>query len=135
MLVECKEYEIPLWKFLEFIHGSTERAAIKVVCGGPEAMEDKVREHYLTKNAFKSPDEKERLLKYYKDVSLWNLHIEYEFIYDNKHKGTLLTGVLVANCSYKDVREKELLERNDIKKAKRRAYDKKRRQEKLEGDK
>ena len=123
---ECGEYEITVDKLLKIVHSYTEKVKIYVV-GGAEACKDGVRAHYLTEDLFKSKEETDRVLKYYADVPVWNLHVSVEsadFIrwYDNKNKGTFMVASIVANCHYKDIREGYLREKEDIRKAKAKAY-------------
>ncbi len=123
---ECRHNEITVQKYLLFCHGYTERVAIKVV-GGIEMTKDKVHEFYLSESAT-TDSEQARLLEYYADVPIWNLHIEYAYLPSFGVKGRYLTGVLTANCHYGDVREGYLREKRDIRNEKQRMYRHKRKE-------
>ena len=80
-----------------------------------------MREFFLTENFSKSQEEIDRILKYYADVPVWNLHTEI----DNEYlcqKGNFVVVSIVSNCYYKDIRDGYLLEKSDIRKAKATEY-------------
>ena len=111
----CNESEITVNKFLSFCHYQTERIAIHVIGGRSE--------FWLTKDAASSTEEMDRLIKYYGEVPLWNLHVGYETdrLTGGMYYGrtSCIVGVLVANCKWSDVEPCYRLEKEDIKRAKR----------------
>ena len=124
---ECKETEITIKKLYYVVHRYTEPIKIHVVSGA-EGCQDKVNDFYITKNFAESQEETDRVLKYYADVPVWNLHIEYDCkrcSNGNVNCVGVFTSI-VANCHYADVREGYLREKEDIRKAKRKAQREKR---------
>ena len=125
---ECSEYEIPLWKFFKIIHIYTERVAIKVVTNSDYniARNDGFPkgEYYLSEDIFGGygKAEEERMLKYYKDAPIWNVHIAWDYCHARKGNGGAYVPVIVGNVKYADIREGWLAEKNDIRKAKQREY-------------
>lgn len=119
---ECNDYEITVAKLLNVVHRYTERIKIYVV-SDLEMFEDGQREFYITKNFSESQAEIDRVLKYYGDVPVWNIHVGVDDadLY-REHKGRYTVASIVANCHYADVREGFLREREDLRKAKRREY-------------
>lgn len=123
---ECKYNEITVEKLFNVVHRYTEPIKIYVVAG-VEGCQDKVKDFYITQNFAKSQEEIDRVLKYYADVPVWNLHIDFEGVRCKNGEvncGGLIASI-VANCHYKDVREGYLREKEDIRKAKRKEYRKK----------
>lgn len=123
---ECDEYEITVSKLLKVVHRYTERIKIYVV-GDEESIKDKVKEFYLTEDFSKNEEEIDRVLKYYADVPVWNLHVSVEQAYSVRYQNSASKGVftvasIVANCHYQDIREGYLREKEDIRKAKAKAY-------------
>ena len=118
---ECKEHEITVERLLNVVHRSTERIKIRVV-SDIQIFEDRVRLDYITTNFSKDKEEIERVLKYYKDVPCWNIHIETDNEYSYENKGCLVVSSIVANVHYSDIREGYLAEKIDLKKEKARAY-------------
>jgi hypothetical protein len=119
---ECKEYEITVRQFLRFCHHYTEKIKIHVVFRGEEDFKLKSpRQHdfYLTENASESKEETERLLKYYADVPLWNLHIESKWEPVIGRKGYFICCYLVAHCNYRDIYQGYEQEKKDRQKARR----------------
>ena len=118
---ECNEYEITIEKLLKFYHQFTETLMIHVVndkwidCKKIKGLK-RLGDFYLTCNAYKDT---ERLLKYYKDVPVWNLCACLENNGRNSVK-----ACLHVHCYFSDCMEEFLKEREDLKKssrAKRRA--------------
>ena len=123
---ECKEHEITIEKLYRVVHRYTEPIKIYVVSGA-EGFNDKVKDFYITKNLAESQEETDRVMKYYADVPVWNLHIAHELRrcqFGEVTSGGLVSSI-VANCHYADVREGYLREKEDIRKAKRKEYRKK----------
>lgn len=120
---ECKEYEITVENLLKIIHRNTERIKIKVIASY-EGTKDGVREFFLTENFSKSQEEIDRILKYYANVPVWNLHTEIDnkYLFCESQKGNFVVVSIVANCYYKDIRDGYLLEKSDIRKAKAKEY-------------
>lgn len=116
---ECDEYEVTIDKLLKLVHHYTEKIVIHVVVG-KEGLQDNVREFDLSQNASSSKEEMDRLLKYYADVPVWNLHVGIEDSFVYGLHGRFIVGTVVVNCHYKDIKESYLLEKNDIRRAKRR---------------
>lgn len=127
---ECNVYEITVAKLLNVVHNSTERIKIHVVSDF-DMCKDNQREFYITENFSENQAEIDRVLKYYADVPVWNIHIEIDDVhFYNDCKGRYTVASIVANCHYKDAREGFLREKEDLRKAKRREYNKKRRESK-----
>ena len=120
---ECKYYEITVEKLFNVVHRYTEPIKIHVVAGA-EGFQDKVKDFYITENIAKSKEEIDRVLKYYADVPVWNLHIEFDEMRCKTEKVICksLIASIVANCHYTDVREGYLREKEDVRKAKRKEY-------------
>ena len=141
---DSDEWNMPLWKFLRCTHYYTERVAIYVVGGSRQAMEDKISSFYLTEDAFKGVfhndySEVERLLKYYADAPVWNICGEFTVDirdhcdYNGKRiSGRHVTACVTARVHYDDIRSGYLAEKADIKKAKRKEYAKKRKEQKAD---
>ncbi len=134
---ECKENEITVEKLLKIVHHYTERIKIYVV-GDAAAAQDKVScaDFYLTKNFSKDQEEIDRVLKYYADVPVWNLHVSIDggFLYSDQCKGEYVVASIVANCHYTDMREGYLREKEDIRKAKAKAYRERRKARKAQSN-
>ena len=120
---ECTEYEITVKKLYSVVHRYTEPIKIRVVSGA-EGCIDKVRDFYITRNLAGTQEEIDRVMKYYADVPVWNLHIEYDSIRcsNGEVNSRGLVASIVANCHYADAREGYLREKEDIRKAKRKEY-------------
>ena len=120
---ECKEYEITIEKLYRVVHRYTELIKIHVV-SGVEGCNDKVKDFYITKNLAESQEETDRVMKYYADVPVWNLHIEHDGTRcsNGEVNSRGLVASIVANCHYADAREGYLREKEDIRKAKRKEY-------------
>ena len=120
---ECKYYEITVEKLFNVVHRSTEPIKIYVVAGA-EGLQDKVKDFYITENIAKSQEEIDRVMKYYADVPVWNLHIDFDEMRCRTGKVICnsLIASIVANCHYKDVREGYLREKEDVRKQKRKEY-------------
>ncbi|MBQ3286305.1 MAG: hypothetical protein IJH40_11820 [Ruminococcus sp.] len=83
-----------------------------------------MKDFYLTKNYnYHDKAETERLLKYYKDVPVWNITAWHEVDCREIRYG------VEARCHYKDLREGYLAEKADIKRAKQREYRKRRKEQ------
>ena len=74
---ECDEYEISISKLLNVVHSSTELIKIRVIADAA-MFEDKMHEFYLTSNFSESREERDRVRKYYSDVTVWNIHVDFE---------------------------------------------------------
>lgn len=126
---ECGEYEITIEKLLKVVHSYTDPIRIHVVIGDAWLTCEEARgtrrlhNFYLTK-AYRNcdDDETERLLKYYKDVPVWNLTAWHDVDCREIRYG------IEAHCHYKDVREGYLAEKADRKRAKERERRKKKRE-------
>lgn len=121
---ECNEYEITIEKLLKLVHNYTDPIRIHVVMGGAwQTCEEargtrRLHDFYLTKDFIdytdKGKKEKERLLKYYKDVPVWNLVAWHDV--DSRE----IRYGIEAHCKYVDIREGYLAEKADLKRAKER---------------
>ena len=120
---ECKYNEITVEKLFNVVHRYTEPIKIHVV-GGIEGCQDKVKDFYITENFAKSQEEIDRVLKYYADVPVWNLHIDFDGVRCKSGEVSCrgLIASIVANCYYKDVREGYLREKEDRRREKRKEY-------------
>lgn len=120
---ECKYNEITVEKLFNVVHRYTDPIKIHVV-PDIEAFQDKVKEFYITENFAKSQDEIDRVLKYYADVPVWNLHIEFDATRCKSGEVNChgLIASIAANCHYKDVREGYLREKEDRRREKRKEY-------------
>ena len=132
------EDQIPVWKFLAIIHRYTERVAIRVV-GDEMSIKDRVRgDPWLTRNAFGSDEETQRVLNYFADAPVWNVHTMWfecdPFYSPRDYKGDLICAGIVGNVHYRDVRTGLLREKEERKIEQRRQYQKKRREEKKNGN-
>lgn len=127
---ECNEYEITISKLLKVVHNYSELIKIRVI--SDDAMrEDNRHEFYLTENLSENQEETDRVLKYYADVPVWNIHATIENVYDIIRNGKMRNGnfavaAIVANCHYADVRKGFLREKEDMRKAKRKEYNQRR---------
>lgn len=113
---ECSQYEITIEQFYNFAHRYTEKIKIHVIFSGLKDWELKSpRQHdyYLTENMSKSPEEAERVIKYYGNVPIWSLHTEAKWEPVTGRKGFFICCYLVANCHYADVFEGRERERKD----------------------
>ena len=127
---ECSEYEITIEKLLNVVHSYTNPIRIQVVIGDAWLTCEEARgtrrlhNFCLTKAYTKYDDEeKERLLKYYKDVPVWNITAWHDVDCREIRYG------IEARCHYKDVREGYLAEKADLKRAKERVRRKKKREQ------
>lgn len=123
---ECKEYEITVEKLLSLVHSYTDPIRIHVVIGDAWLTCEEARgtrrlhDFYLTKNYRRGTAdgdmEKARLLKYYKDVPVWNI-----VVWHDVDCGEIRYGI-EAHCHYKDIRDGYLAEKADKKREQRREY-------------
>lgn len=123
---ECNDYEITASKLLKVVHRTTERIKIRVVSDAAMIV-DRQHEFYLTEN-FASRDEMDRVLKYYGDTPVWNIHVKFDYAFDYS-KGRGVIAAIVANCYYSDIREGFAREKADKKRARRREYYRRRKEE------
>jgi hypothetical protein len=117
---ECRDTEITIEKLLDVVHSYTDPIRICVVMGDAFLTCEEARgtrrlhDFYLTKAHTKyDAEEKERLLKYYKDVPVWNLTTWHDVDCREIRYG------IEARCYYKDVREGYLAEKADQKRERR----------------
>ena len=132
---ECNEYEITIEKLMRVVHNYTDPIRIRVVIGDAWRTCDEakhMRDFFLTEYySYRCREEQERLLKYYKDVPVWNLVVWTDGCYSSEKGRTMYMGI-EAHCHYKDIREGWLAEKDAVRKAKRAEY-RKRRKLKAEG--
>lgn len=131
---ECKKNEITVEKLMDIVHNYTDPIRICVVMGDAWLTCDeakRMRDFVLTERySYRDQKEKERLLKYYRDVPVWNLTVwvdKYPFASVN---GRSLFMGIEARCHYKDIREGWLAERADRERERKRAYRKRKKEEK-----
>lgn len=121
----CKESEITIEKLMNVVHNYTDPIRIRVVMGNAWLTCDEARrkrDFYLTERySYTDRVERERLLKYYKDVPVWNLVVWMDCDQYNKEGRAIYTGI-EAHCHYRDIREGYLAEQADKKREKRREY-------------
>ena len=120
---ECKYNEITVEKLFNVVHRYTDPIKIRIV-PDIETFQDKVKEFYITENFAKSQEEIDRVMKYYADVPVWNLHIEFDATRCKSGEVNCrgLIASIAANCHYKDVREGYLREKEDRRREKRKEY-------------
>lgn len=118
---EYNEYRITVKKLLNIVHRYTERIKIRVI-SDRKSIEDKVREFYLTDNFCRNQEETDRVLKYYAEVPVWNLHIEFDEqpVPSGDVHCHVVAASIVANCHYSDMREGFLTEKEDKRKEQQR---------------
>lgn len=122
---ECGKYEITIEKLLDIVHNYTDPIRITVVmrdawmtCEEAKRM----RNFTLTKcYRYTDKEETERLLKYYKDVPVWNLCVWVDGTESND-KGRAMYMGIEAHCNYKDIREGWLAEQADKRRERQREY-------------
>ena len=123
---ECKDYEITIEKLLRVVHNYTNPIRIYVVVGDERWDCDEARRMHdfeLTHcYSYYDKEETERLLKYYKDVPVWNLTAWHDVDCREIRYG------IEAHCHYRDVREGYLAEKADKRRAKQREYRKRRKE-------
>lgn len=118
---ECNEYEITVEKLLKVVHQYTEKIVIHVVSDS-EMIKDRRHEFDITRNFSESQEETDRVLKYYGDVPVWNLTVEYECEYLHGMKGKHIVCYIKARCYYRDAREGFLCEKEDLRKERQKKY-------------
>lgn len=132
---ECNECEITIEKLIQLVHSYTDPIKISVVMSDAWLTCDEARhmsDFCLTSSyTWKNKEETERLLKYYKDVPVWNLCVWVKGTYPSD-KGRALYMGIEAHCHYKDIREGWLAEKADIKRQKQREYRKRKMAEREE---
>ena len=110
-------------QFIDFVHYYTERMAIRVIIDNWHELRKikglkRLHDFYLT---YDLNAEKERILKYYENAPLWNLHVEFsEITAVRTYKA--LNYVLVANVSFSDIMEGYLKEKEDNKRKKQKRF-------------
>lgn len=122
---ECNECEITVEKLIRLVHSYTDPIKISVVMGDEWLTCDEARHmsDFCLTSAYtcRNKEETERLLKYYKDVPVWNLCVWVNGTYSSD-KGRAVYMGIEAHCFYKDIREGWLAEKADIKRQKQREY-------------
>lgn len=121
----CNEYEITIGQLLRVVHSYTDPVRIQVVMADAWMTCDEAKHMHdftLTK-CYRNIDtaEQERLLKYYKDVPVWNLTVWMDRHQSSGRGRAFYTGI-EARCHYKDMRDGWLAERADIRREKQREY-------------
>ena len=117
---------ITIEKLFNVVHSYTDPIRIKVImadswmtCDEAKRMRDFELVHcYRGKE---DTETYERIMRYYKDCTVWNLTVWVDGEYITPKGRTISMGI-EARCHYKDIREGWLAEQNDIRREKRRAY-------------
>lgn len=119
----CDRQEITIEKLMNVVHNFTDPIRIMVVmnhaaCANfPEAR--RMHDFILTAcYSYRDGKEQERLLKYYKDVPVWNLTVWQDGPYSSGTGRTYCYGI-EARCYYEDIREGWLAEKADKTKERR----------------
>ena len=121
----CNEHEITIEQLINVVHNYTDPIRIRVIMGNAWLTCEEARhmqDFYLTERySYTDVAEEKRLLKYYKDVPVWNLAVWMDCNLYSKEGRAIYTGI-EAHCHYKDIREGYLAEQADKKREKRREY-------------
>lgn len=133
---ECEKCEITVEKLMDIVHNYTDPIRICVMMGDAWLTCDeakRMRDFVLTERySYRDQKEKERLLKYYRDVPVWNLTVWVDkYPFATEHGRPLFMGI-EARCHYKDMREGWLAERADRERERKRAYRKRIKEEQNE---
>lgn len=122
---ECGQYEITIEKLMNVVHNYTDPIRIEVVMGDAWMTCDeakRMRDFTLTEcYSYRDKAEEARLLKYYKDVPVWNLTVWTDGMHCTE-KGRAMYMGIEARCHYKDIREGWLAEKADRKREQQKAY-------------
>lgn len=130
---ECEKSEITVEKLMDIVHNYTDPIRICVVMGDAWLTCDEAKRMHdfvLTERySYRDQKEKERLLKYYREVPVWNLTVWVDkYPFATEHGRPLFMGI-EARCHYKDMREGWLAERADRERERKRAYRKRKKEE------
>lgn len=115
-----QEYSITIEKLLNIVHSYTDPIRINVIMDNSGLIYEEARrmKDFVLTSCLKRDNETEteRLLKYYKDVPVWNLSVWHDFTYANsgEYQSCLAFGIQ-AQCHYSDIRNGFLAESVDIK--------------------
>ena len=119
----CGKYEITIEKLLDIVHTYTDPVRIEVIMGDAwrTCEEAKHMKDFLLTKKCGAHDRAEqvRLLKYYKDVPVWNLSVWLETSLAGDERRAVYTGIAVR-CHYQDMREGWLAEKADRAKERKR---------------
>lgn len=127
---------ITIRQFLKSIHRYTEWVRIQII---NDVLGEKAPS-YLSDNVFVlqkgeisnfGQKEEERILKYYGDAHVWNIHACIECVYgyiSYQNNSNWYAPVIEANVSFSEVRDAWHREKADIQREKRRARAKKRKE-------
>lgn len=133
---ECKENEITIEKLLNVVHSYTDSVRICVVLGDARlkfAEANNMHDFLLTDRCrWTDREEVERLMKYYKDVPVWNLTVWVDGPVSIDRGRTFYAGI-EARCNYEDIREAYLIEKEDLKKERKREAARRYRENQKEG--
>ena len=120
---------ITIRQFLNSIHRCTEWVRIKVV---NDVFGERKAPSYLSENVFAlqrgeqrniGEDELNRILEYYGDVHVWNVHAIIEEVHGHieyQNNSMWYTPVIEANVSFSEVRDAWYREKADMQREKRR---------------
>lgn len=120
---------ITIHQFLNSIHRYTEWVRIKVV---NDVFGEKKAPKYLSENVFAlqkgeqkniGEEEERRIIKYYGDAHVWNVHAIIEDVYgyiQYQNNSKWYAPVIEANVSFSEVRDAWYREKADMQREKRR---------------
>ena len=119
--------DITMRQFLKCFHKYTEWVDIKIV--NDEFTEYRNIPQYLSRDLFHGIDygeqEIERLVKYYGDVPVWNVHADIESAgrnYRDMHNGNFFTPIICGNVHFSDIKDAWFREKEDKKRNRDRQY-------------
>lgn len=130
---ECNEHEITIERLMNVVHNYTDPIHIEVIMGDAwMTCEEAKRMHDFTLTrcylGCRDRDETVRLLKYYKDVPVWNLTVWTDGMHCTEN-GRAMYMSIGARCHYKDIREGWLAEKADKERERRREYRRKKKEQ------
>ena len=135
---ECKKDEITIEKLLEVVHSYTDPVRIIVIMGDARlkfAEANYMHDFRLTDHCrWTDTAEVERLMKYYKDVPVWNLTVWIDGPVSTGRGRTFFAGI-EARCHYEDIREAYMREKEDLKRERKREAGRRYREKQKEGKK
>ena len=135
MMRECTADEITIEKLLNIVHNYTDPIRIEVIMGDAWMTCDEARRmhNFVLTERYRDLDkeEQQRLLKYYKDVPVWNLTVWHDGPHCTEKGRTYYSGI-EARCYYKDLREGWLAEKADKQRQRRKEYREKKKNERNE---
>lgn len=120
---ECNKYEITIENLIGLVHSYTDPVRIIVIMRDARlkfAEANYMHDFMLTECCRLTDNEEvKRLMKYYKDVPVWNLTVWVDGPVSTDRGRTFFAGI-EARCDYEDIREAYLREKEDLKKERKR---------------